>query len=101
MRRYDTGVPRLAFGIAAIAMTAITIAAAVVAPVRLDSSGADRALLAAAKVIAPAPIEVAIIPGQIEVVGIRSPDLAAERAQGVQKTATHFHVMRLMGQPQI
>jgi hypothetical protein len=34
------------------------------------------------------------------VVGIRSSDLAAEHAQGVP-TASHFHVMRMMGQPQI
>src|SRR5579872_1832595 len=98
MRRYETRVPRMAFGIAAIALTAITIAVGVVAPARLDSSSAGRAALAAAKVRAPAPVEVAIVPRQIEVVGIRSPDLAAERAQGVQKTATHFHVMRLTGQ---
>ncbi len=100
MRRYETRVPRMAFAVAAIAMTAITIAVAVVAPVRLDSIGADRAALAATKDRAPAPIEVAIIPGQIEVIGIRSPDLAAGRAQGVQ-TTSHFHVMRMMGQPQI
>jgi len=37
MHRYETSTPRVAFGIAAVAMTAITIGVLVVMPVRMEA----------------------------------------------------------------
>jgi peptidoglycan/LPS O-acetylase OafA/YrhL len=59
MKTYETGTPRAAFGLAAFAMTVITLAVAVVAPAALDSRGDDPGMLAASKVVAPAAAVIA------------------------------------------
>ena len=83
MNSYEPSTPRAAFGLAAVAMAAISIGAMVVLPAKLDS--ADAVTLAAAKaapaassevVIIPAPIEVAISPARIDVIGVREPNVA-------------------------
>jgi hypothetical protein len=48
MNRYETSNPRFAFGMAAVAMTAITIGVSVVLPARLDSNGPEPRIVAAA-----------------------------------------------------
>jgi hypothetical protein len=55
VNRYQPSSPRVAFGIAAVAMTAITIAVSVVVPARMDSDSQEPRVLAALKVTAPAP----------------------------------------------
>jgi hypothetical protein len=54
--------PRAAFGVAAIAMTVITLAVSVIAPATLDARSDHPGVLAAAKVIAPAAVVVAAAP---------------------------------------
>ena len=58
MNRYETSIPRVAFGIAAVAMTAITIGVSVILPAEMDSSSRDAQLLAASKVTPPASMGV-------------------------------------------
>ena len=54
MNGYKPSVPRAAIGLAAAAMTAVTIGAMVVLPAKLDSVGADpHTLVAANATIAP------------------------------------------------
>lgn len=84
MNSYQPPTPRAAFGLAAVAMAAISIGAMVVLPAKLDSIGADAFTLASAKAgptavevaISPAPIEIAISPASIEVIGVREPNVA-------------------------
>jgi hypothetical protein len=74
MNSYQPSTPRAAFGLAAVAMAAISIGAMVVLPATLDS--ADVLPIASAKAGAPAPIEVAISPARIDVIVVRTPDVA-------------------------
>lgn len=74
MNRYDPGTPRAALGLAAIALTALTIGLLVVVPAKMDAGGADTLTLARAK--AP-PIEVSISPARIEVIGARAREVAS------------------------
>jgi hypothetical protein len=52
MNRYETLIPRVAWGIAAVAMTAITIGVSVVMPAKMDSDSHEPRMLAALKVTA-------------------------------------------------
>ena len=76
MNAYEPSTPRATLGLAAVAMAAITIAAMVVLPGRLDSVSPDLLALASAKAPAPAPIEVAITPARIDVYAVREPNVA-------------------------
>ena len=68
MSRYETSMPRISFGLAAIALSVITFALTVVLPAHLYSEriNNDSTL---AKSSAPKAIEVAIIPARITVTG--------------------------------
>ena len=54
MNHYEPSSPRVAFGITAVAMTAITIGVSVVMPAKMDSDSREPRVLAALKVTAPA-----------------------------------------------
>jgi hypothetical protein len=54
MNRYEPLIPRVAFGIAAVAMTVITIGVSVVMPAKMDSDSREPRMPAALKVTAPA-----------------------------------------------
>ena len=69
MYRYETTTPRVALGLAALAMTALTLGVAIVAPTM--SAPEPEVATLAARGIAPAVTEVAIIPGRIDVIGVR------------------------------
>ena len=80
MNRYPSSVPRVASGIAAVAMTAITIAVAVVIPAKVESGSHEPLTVAASRVTPPAVINVFIPPAvtddvthfeSINVVGVR------------------------------
>jgi len=71
MNRYVVTIPRVTFVIAALAMTALTLGASVVAPAEEEARARPAATVAYSAVDAPAPIEVAIIPARIDVVGER------------------------------
>jgi len=59
MKNYETRTPRAVFGLAAFAMTAITLAVAVVVPATLDSRSDDPGMLAASKMVAPSAAVIA------------------------------------------
>ena len=59
MNRYETTNPRAAFGLAAVAMTVITIAMMVVVPATLDSRGDATRNLASRTVVSPAEVDAA------------------------------------------
>ncbi len=55
MNRYEPSIPRAAFGIAAVAMTAITISLAVVVPAKIAPGDQEVGTLAASKAVSPGP----------------------------------------------
>jgi hypothetical protein len=59
MNRYETTNPRAAFGLAAVAMTLITIAMMVVAPATLESGGDATRSLASRTAVSPAGVDAA------------------------------------------
>ena len=77
MNRYPSSTPRAAFGITAIALTALTIGLAVVVPARMSPGYPAAGTVPAAQAVAPAATEVAIIPGRITVIGVRESTVAA------------------------
>lgn len=68
MKRYEPTMPKTALIVAALAMSALTLAVSV-APARLD----EGTHAATAAVTPPAATEVTIIPARIEVVATREP----------------------------
>ena len=77
MNHYQISSPRKVFAIAAVAMTAITIALSVVAPAKMQSDTRDLRALTTSKAMTPAPAEVAARPLQVYVVGVREPELVS------------------------
>jgi len=75
MNQYRLEVPRAALALGAVAMTVFSIAALVVAPAKLDSGFAPDSFARAPSAPA-APVEVAISPARIDVIGVREPDVA-------------------------
>ena len=65
MNGYKPSTPRAALGMTAVAMAAITLAALVVLPAKLEFVRVDPYTLAAAKAATKAPIDVAITPTRI------------------------------------
>jgi hypothetical protein len=70
MNGYEPPTPRVALGLTAVAMAAITMSTLVVLPAKLDSVTADPHAPTATKSNKTAPIEVAIIPTLICVTGV-------------------------------
>ena len=81
MQRYQPQSFRPAFGIAAIALTALTIATMVVGPAELPP-GDHVAMPAAGALVAPFAREVTIAPSLIEVVVLRDSTLADAHTTG-------------------
>jgi len=71
MNHYQISSPRKVFAIAAVAMTAITIALSVVAPAKMQSHARHLRALTTSKAMTAAPAEVAASPLHIDVVGVR------------------------------
>ena len=79
MNGYKPSKPRAALGLIAVAMSAITIGAMVVLPVKLDSVNAEPSMLAAAEAATKAPIEVAVDPQCDDVPAVVERDVHASR----------------------
>ena len=77
MNRYEPSRPRVAFGIAAVAMMAITIGVSVVMPAKMDSDSREPRLLAALKVTARASVGVVTGPESIDVAAVHESGLSA------------------------
>lgn len=78
MTNYQPDTPRAALAVGALFLAGVTFAALVAAPALLDARHDAPALLAAARGHAATPMEVAIVPARIEVIGTR--ELATARA---------------------
>ena len=73
MNDYRPDTPRAAFAVGAVALMALTLGSFVVVPAVFDAGFAPDMTLATQS---RAPIEVAITPAVIEVVGAREPNVA-------------------------
>jgi hypothetical protein len=77
MNRYEPLIPRVAFGIAAVAMTAITIGVSVIMPVKIDSDSPEPRMLEALTVTAPASTGDVTGSESIDVVAVHKAGLSA------------------------
>ena len=77
MNRYEPLIPRVAFGIAAVAMTAITIGVSVLMPTKMDSDSREPRMLEALTVIAPASTGDVTGSASIDVVAVHRAGLSA------------------------
>jgi len=82
MNSYQTSTPRAAFVIVAIAMTALTIGASVVAPVMLNPGVHATAAVADPNVATPTPAVVSL--GRIEVRAACEPSSAIVQVRNLQ-----------------
>jgi len=73
MNDYRPDTPRAAFAVGAVGLMALTLGAFVVAPAVFDSGFEPDMTLATRS---SAPVEVAITPASIEVVGVKEPNVA-------------------------
>ncbi len=89
MNRYEPDTPRAAFGIAAIALTAIVLGSLVIAPATMDSRS-DAALILARfnGHDATPPVNVGIFPARIDVVGVQ----AAVPTRSLDVTTAGMHM---------
>jgi hypothetical protein len=83
MNRYQTSTPRAALVISAIALTALTLGASVIAPAKMDAGGPEDRTLAAQKTVTPTPTQVVINPARIEVVAVREPGFISVHVRNV------------------
>ena len=77
MNRYEPLIARVAFGIAAVAMTAITIAVSVIMPAKMDSGSPEPRMLEALTVTAPASTGDVTGSESIDVVAVHKAGLSA------------------------
>jgi len=77
MNRYEPLIPRVAFGIAAVAMTAITIGVSVIMPAKMDSDSPEPRMLEALTVTAPASTGDVTGSESIDVVAVHKAGLSA------------------------
>lgn len=77
MNRYEPLIPRVAFGIAAVAMTAITIGVSVIMPTKMDADSREPRMLEALTVTAPASTGDVTGSESIDVVAVHKAGLSA------------------------
>jgi hypothetical protein len=77
MNRYQPLIPRVAFGIAAVAMTAITIGVSVIMPMKMDSDSPEPRVLEALTVTAPASTGDVTGSDSVDVVAVQKAGLSA------------------------
>ena len=83
MNRYEPSIPRLAFGVAAIVMTAITMGMGLVLPAWMEPGDQGAGRLATSEAALPPPAAVAINPARINVIGVRERELVSAQAREV------------------
>lgn len=83
MNRYENSIPRAACGIAAAAMTAMTIGLFVVAPAKIGSGNQQVRVLAATKTVIPSSSVAVISPLRIGVVAVHEPNLVSVQVRGL------------------
>jgi hypothetical protein len=75
--RYEASIPHVAFGIAAVAMTAITFGISVILPAKIESDKLEPPMMAASKVTTPAVTGAVTDSASIDVAVLREPGLSA------------------------
>ena len=80
MKRYDFPTPRLAFGIAAVALTALTLTVSLVIPANLDVAPDAQSIAATQGATEPYRTDMVVTTSRIEVVATRTPTTAATPA---------------------
>jgi hypothetical protein len=95
MNDYTTDTPRASFAFAAVGLAALTLGAFVAAPAIFDSGFAPDPSLVATR----APIEVAITPARIEVVGTREPEDDPHARKTASLAAPEGGTVRGLGRP--
>jgi hypothetical protein len=84
MNRYETSMPRAVFAVAALGMTVLTLAVAVVLPANLELRGPETFPLTAANARTPVVADDARAgPMRVHVTGECEQDTAFERTRGV------------------
>jgi hypothetical protein len=94
MNIYEPLIPRFAFGIAAVAMTAITIGVSVIMPAKMGPDGHEPRILAASKVTAPASTGVVADVAAVHEPGLSTAPCIAQvepQAGEVSKTISRLH----------
>ena len=81
MKRYDFPTPRLAFGLAAVALTALTLGTALVVPAALEPARDAPPLVANAAADDSYRTEVVVTPTRIDVIAVRTSTTAAAPAR--------------------
>lgn len=77
MDGYETPIPRVICGIAAVAMTAIIVGVSVILPARTATESSESRMPAASKAATPEAMGGATGLTSIDVVGVREPELSA------------------------
>jgi hypothetical protein len=77
MNRYEPLIPRVAFGIAAVAMTAITIGVSVIMPAKMDFDSPEPRVLESLTVTAPASTGDVTGSDSVDVVAVHKAGLSA------------------------
>ena len=77
MNRYEPLIPRVAFGIAAVAMAAITLGVSVIMPAKMDSESPEPRMLEALTITAPASTGDVTGSESIEVAAVHKAGLSA------------------------
>jgi hypothetical protein len=76
MNRYQPSTPRVALGIAALALTAVTMTLALFVPASMAPFAPEMGAVRTARAPAPPATEVLIIPARIDVIGVRKSKIA-------------------------
>jgi len=80
MKRYEFPTPRLAFGLAAVALTALTLTVSLVIPANLDVAPDPQSIAATQVATEPYRSDMVVTTSRIEVVATRTPTTAATPA---------------------
>ena len=83
MNRYEPSIPRLAFGIAAAVMTAITLGLGLVLPASMEPADQEPGRSAASGAALPPSTAAVINPARINVVGVRERELVSAQVRDV------------------
>ena len=103
MNQYEPSAPRVALGVAAVVMTAITIGMSVIMPAKMDSNSREPHMLAASKVTTPVSTDVAAGSASINVAAVHEPRLSTvpcsaqieAQPRGASKASSQFHASHI------
>ncbi len=77
MNSYETNMPRTAFGVVAVALTAMTLGLAIFVPAKTESAAQPGHAVVAVTPVTAAPVTATIVPARIEVIGVRQRELVS------------------------